>query len=63
MLILELKEILWHQAHIIQDTFFERSQIHQVTIMYCFAHKNQDIFLNILFQNLYKLFLHGRNLH
>ena len=38
------------------------SQIHQLTIMYCFKHRNHDIILNVLPQNLCKLFLHGSNL-
>ena len=31
--------------------------------MYCFEHTNHDILLNILFQNLYKLFFRECNLH
>ena len=40
------------QAHIFQDTYFESSQIHQLTIMYHFEHTNHDILLNLLFQYL-----------
>ena len=63
MLIQELKEILKDQAHIFQDTYFENSQIHQLTMMYRFEHKSHDILLNFLFQNLYSLFLRACNLH
>ena len=63
MLIQVLKEILQDQAHIFQDTYFESSQTHLLTIMYCFEHKNYDIHLNFLFQNPYKLFFRAYNLH
>ena len=63
MLIKELKEIMQDQAHIFQDTYFETSQIHQLTIMYHFEHTNHDIILHFLFQNLYKIFWRARNLH
>ena len=63
MLILELKETLHDQASIFEDTSFESSQIHQLTIMYRFVHTNYDIVLNYLFQNLFNLFWGGRNLH
>ena len=39
------------------------SQIHQPAIMYHFEYTNHDILLNVLFQNLYKLFLRARNPH
>ena len=63
MLILELKEILLDQVRIFQDTYFQSSQIHQLTIMYRFEHADYDIFLIFLFQNLYKVFLLAHNLH
>ena len=63
MLIQELKENLQDQTHIFQDTYIQSSQIFELTKMYCFKHANHDILLNFLFQNLYKLFLHARNLH
>ena len=63
MLIQKLKEIMQDQAHIFQDTYFETSQIHQLTIMYHFEHTNHDIILQFLFQNLYKIFWRARNLH
>ena len=62
MLIQKQKEILQYQPHIFQDTYFESSQLDQLTIMYCFEHTNHVILLNVLFQNLYKLFLHTHNL-
>ena len=46
-----------------QDTYFESSQIHQLTITYWFEHTNHDILQKILFQNPYKLFLRARYLH
>ena len=39
------------------------SQIHHLTIVYCFEHTNHDIQIKSLFQNLCKLFLHAHNLH
>ena len=63
MLILQLKEILQDQAYLYQDTYFKSPQIHLLTIMYRFEHTNHNILLNFLFQNLYKFFLRGRNLH
>ena len=56
MLIQELKEILQDlagfcrilQAHIFQDTHFESSQIHSLTMMYRFEHTNHDILLTFL---------------
>ena len=63
MLIRELKETLQDEADIFQDTYFESSQIHLLTIMYRFERTNHDILLNFLFQNLYKLFLRARNLN
>ena len=61
MLIQEVKEILQDQAHIVQGTYLESFQIHQLT-MYCFEHTNHYI-LNVFFQNPYKLFLRLLNLH
>ena len=46
MLILVSKESELDQVHIFQDTYFESSKIHPLTIMYCFEHKNHDILLN-----------------
>ena len=46
-----------------QRTYFKSSQIYLLTIMDRFEHKNHDILLNVLFLNLYKLFLRARNLH
>ena len=46
-----------------QDTHSERCQIHQPAIMYFFEHTNHNIHLNVLFQNLYKLYLRACNLH
>ena len=39
MLIQELKEFLQDQAHIFQETSFESSKIHKLTIMYRFKHR------------------------
>ena len=47
----------------VSNTYFESSQIHHLTIMHHFEHTNDDILVNILFQNLYKLFLRAFNLH
>ena len=63
MLILELKHILQDQVSIFQDPYFESFQIHQLTRKYRFEHRNHDNLINVLFQNLYKLFLHALNLH
>ena len=63
MPIQEMKEILQDQGHIFQETYFESSQIYQLTLMYCFEHTNNDILLNLLFQNLYKVIVLVRNLH
>ena len=63
MLIQVLKGILQDQAHIFQDTYLESSQIHLLTIMYRFEHKNYDIHLNFLLQNPYILFFRAYNLH
>ena len=52
MLILVQSENEQSQVYIFQGTYFESSQIHLLTIMYHFEHKNQDILLNFLFQNL-----------
>ena len=62
MLIQDLKENEWDKVHIFQAIYFENFQIHQLTIIHCFEHINHDIFPNVLFQNLYKLILHARNL-
>ena len=61
MLIQELE--LEDQAHVFQETYLESFGIHLLTIMYCFEHRNHDIVLNSLFQNIYKLFLGARNLN
>ena len=63
MLIQEMKEILQGQGHIFQEIYFESSQIYQLTLMYCFEHTNNDILLNLLFQNLYKVIVLVNNLH
>ena len=52
MLILVQSENEQSQVYIFQGTYFESSQIHLLTIMYHFEHKNHDILLNFLFQNL-----------
>ena len=44
-------------------TYFESSQIHQLTTIYCFEHTNHDVRLKFLFQSVYKLLLRTRNLH
>ena len=63
MPIQEMKEILQDQGHIFQEIYFESSQIYQLTLMYCFEHINNDILLNLLFQNLYKVIVLVDNLH
>ena len=63
MPIQEMKEILQDQGHIFQEIYFESSQIYQLTLMYCFEHTNNDILLNLLFQNLYKVIVLVDNLH
>ena len=63
MTIQELKEILQGEVPIFQETCFKSSQINQLTTMYHFEHTSHDVLLNLLFQNLYKLFLHERKLH
>ena len=63
MPIQEMKEILQDQGHIFQETYFKSSQIYQLTLMYCFEHTNNDILLNLLFQNLYKVIVLVRNLN
>ena len=63
MLVLVRRENEQDQNHTFQETYFESSVIHQLTIMHCFEHINHDNPLNFLFQNLYRLFLHTRNLH
>ena len=57
MLILMRRENEQDQAHIFEDTHFYISQIHNLTIMHHLEHMGH-IFLNFLFQNLQKLFLH-----
>ena len=37
------------QVHILQDTYFESFQIHQLAKIYCFEHTIHDIHLNVLF--------------
>ena len=44
-------------------TYFEISQIHQLTIMYHFEHAHHDILLKLLFEHFYKLFLCALNLY
>ena len=63
MLILDPKEILQDRTQIFQDTYFESSQIYQLTIMYRFEQPVHDILLNFLYQNLNKFFVHTHNLH
>ena len=58
-----IKEILHDQVRIFQGTSFASSQIHQLTIMYCFEHTSHDILLIFLFQKLCKLFLCVCNLY
>ena len=53
---------LHDQVNMFQGTYFEISQIHHLTIMYRIEHKNHNILLNFLFQNLCKLFLCSHNL-
>ena len=48
MLIRELEDILQGEVRIIQYTYFNSFQIHQLTLMYCFEHTNHDNFLNSL---------------
>ena len=43
----QLKDLIF--AHIFKDTYFESSQIHQVTRIYRFEHINHNITLNFLF--------------
>ena len=61
MLIQELE--LEDRAHVFQETYLESFGIHLLTKMYCFKHRNHDIVLSSLFQNIYKLFLGTRNLN
>ena len=61
MLIQELKKNLQDRICIFRDTYFESSQIHQLTIMYYFEDTNHYTLLNFLFQNLPKLFLRAHN--
>ena len=63
MPIQEMKEILQGQGHIFQEIYFESSQIYQLTLMYCLEHTNNDILLNLLFQNIYKVIVLVDNLH
>ena len=51
MLIQELE--LEDQAHVFQETYLESFGIHLLTKMYCFKHRNHDIVLNSLFQNIF----------
>ena len=46
-----------NQAHIFQGTYFESSQIHQLTIMYCFEHTDHDIHLKFYFKSFQTLFV------
>ena len=34
------------KVNIYLDTYFKNSQIHQVTMKYCFEHKNHEILIN-----------------
>ena len=45
MLRRKLKEVLQDHFQLLQDTYFESFQIHQVTIKYRFDHRNHDILL------------------
>ena len=56
MLILELKEIFQDHVCIFQDRYFLSSQIHQLTIMYHFEHRNHDIFKCFTSKSLETLF-------
>ena len=53
MLIQELKEILQDQAHIFQDAYFESSQIHQLMIIYCSEHTNNEFFISKSLQTFF----------
>ena len=53
MLIQELKEILKGQAHIFQETYFESSEIQQLTMMYPFPFR---IIKGIIFFSRFELF-------
>ena len=63
MLIQELKEILHDQAYVLQDTYFESSQIYQLIKTCGFEHTSHEIFLNFLLQNLYNFFFCAPKLH
>ena len=54
---------LYILKHIFLRHIVESSQRHQLTIMYRFEHTNHDVLLNLLFQNLYKLFWRVHNLY
>ena len=51
MLILMQLENIQGEVHIFQDTYFESSKIHllTITIMYHFQYANRNILLNFLF--------------
>ena len=52
MLILVQEENKQGRVNLIQYTSFEKSQIHQITIMYHFKYTNHDILVNFTFKNL-----------
>ena len=59
MLSKDLKGILQNQAQIFQETYFESSQIHQLTITY----RQIMIFLQIFYFKIFvNFFLHARKL-
>ena len=45
MLIQDPKKILQDQVHIFSGTYFSSSQMHQITINYCFEDTNHDVLL------------------
>ena len=45
-------------VHTFQNSVFESSEMHHLTIKYRFEHFNGGILLNCLFENLYKLPVH-----
>ena len=62
MPILVQKENEQEQPHIFQNTYFKSFQIHQLAKLYRFEHTNHGIYVNFVFQNIYKLFSHACNL-
>ena len=63
MLILVQQENEQGQVHIFQDIYFESSQIHLLTVMYCFEHTNHDILPNFYLKNFTTTLSRARNLH